>query len=77
MSEPVPIPSARWRGDLAFLREIPADERPRYRLAPPEMSYAEANRWARRSGCDRVIPLSSGETLVRLREEPASPWALP
>jgi hypothetical protein len=77
MTEPLAIPAERWRGDLAWLREIAPGERPRYRLAPPEMTYAEANRWARGIGADKIIALSSGETLVRLSEPKPSPWGLP
>lgn len=65
-------------GDLGFLREIPVSDRPRWRLAPFEMTYGEAHRWARDEvRADKVIRLSTGETLVRLRQGAPSPWGLP
>jgi hypothetical protein len=78
MTDPLPIPERRWKGDLAYLREIPPDERPRWRVSPPVMTYAAANRWAREViRADKIIPLSSGETLVRLPAPRPSPWGLP
>lgn len=71
------IAAERWTGDLAFLREIPVHERSRWRCSPPLMSYAAAHRWARDVMCaDKVIRLSTGETLVRLPEPKAAPWGL-
>jgi hypothetical protein len=72
--QPAPrsVPEERWAGDLAFLREIPPYQRTRWRLAPPEMTYAAAHRWARALGAAAILALSSGETLV-LVPEPAGP----
>jgi hypothetical protein len=77
MAEPLIIVADRWHGDLAYLREIPAAERERWRLAPPDMAYGDAHRWARDEvHADKVIRLSSGETLVRLPTPGPSPWGL-
>jgi hypothetical protein len=77
MAEPLIIVADRWHGDLAYLREIPAAERERWRLAPANMSYPEAHVWARDViRADKVIAISTGETLIRLPEAKASPWSL-
>jgi hypothetical protein len=74
---PREIPDERWVGDLSYLREIPYAERPRWRLSPPEMTFAAAHRWARDEvRADKMIRLATGETLVRLRLV-HSPWELP
>jgi hypothetical protein len=69
------VTAERW-AELAWLREIPAGERPRWVLAPLEMNFATAHRWARQVGGEKIIALATGETLVRLAEK-SSQWALP
>jgi hypothetical protein len=76
MSEARTITAGRW-GELGFLREIPPDERPRWVFAPLEMTFAEASRWARQIRADKIIQISTGETMVRLAEKAPSPWGLP
>jgi hypothetical protein len=77
MIEPVLITEERWNGDLVYLREISLAERPRWRVSPPEMNFATALRWARDElGADKLIRLSTGETLARLRAPKPSPWAV-
>jgi hypothetical protein len=76
VAEPQTILAERWHGDLAYLR-VPEAERDRWRLAPDDMSYAQAHCWARDVvHAEKVILLSTGETLVRLRQPAASPWSL-
>lgn len=65
---PRAIDPARW-ADLAF---IPEDERVCWCLAPIEMTWPEAEDWARRRygqalPDEAIVALSSGETLVRWR----------
>jgi hypothetical protein len=66
---------ARLYGDMLD-EEIPLAERPHWVLAPLEMNFTDAQRWARRIGGCRTIALNSGETMVRLPKKP-SPWGLP
>jgi hypothetical protein len=74
---PLPISAERWRELGTWMREIPIAERLHWRLAPPEMSYAEAHRWAREEvKASKVIRLASGETLVRLPIAKPSPWGI-
>jgi len=75
-TKPLPIGDERWSGDLAYLGdEIPVGERPRWRVSPVEMNFTQAKFWAREVlDADKIMHLSSGETLLRL---PLSPWALP
>jgi hypothetical protein len=73
--KPELIPPQRWETDLKFLR-IRVEDRAHWRLAPPDMSYAMARRWARETGVAEVLDIATGETLVRL-PEPKSPWSIP
>jgi hypothetical protein len=69
MTNPLAAPRAidpdRW-ADLAWL-DIAEDDRPCWCLAPLEMSWHEADQWARQRWVSnlKIIFLVSGETLVR------------
>jgi hypothetical protein len=60
--EPQPVP---WE-QLGWLTEIPVAERSLWVMAPTAFNYSEAEAWARARGYGELMPLSTGETLVRI-----------
>lgn len=68
MVEPPPrrVP---WGALAWLLPDIPACQRHEWIMAPSELSYSEASRWADRCGLEvsELIYLVSGEVMMRVR----------
>jgi hypothetical protein len=74
MSRPI-APARRVPWDQYKWLGWPPCERPHWVLAPGSMNFHEAEVWARayaddQGGVAQIVPLSTGDTLVRIRDKP-------
>jgi hypothetical protein len=71
-----PITDLMWIHLDALGIYIPFKERSRWRLAPAGATPAQAHRWARDNGYERIIELATGHTLARQPrpKQVDSPW---